>query len=236
MLGACRSTRQGALRTMFTQSCSEVKARCLAVQHANSIYAPDERSTSRHAGAPEGDRQDASAMSCSLGAQPSRGRQRECARLPARGAEAAASASNVRALATGAALAASVDTSPAVLVSIYDYAHRYRDRGAHRVTCLHPSRDRLVRLCRGRPVRRRLTVAAGRGEHARQRPHPELALPEHAVFLMPSKVGLAHLNRLLDTSGRCWSLRHGRSLAVRRRSAAAPPPARRSEGGWRAGR
>jgi hypothetical protein len=38
------------------------------------------------------------------------------------------SQSNVRALATGAALAASVDSSPAVLVSIYDYAHRYRDR------------------------------------------------------------------------------------------------------------
>ena len=37
-------------------------------------------------------------------------------------------ASNVRALATGAALAVSVDTSPAVLVSIYDYAHRYRDK------------------------------------------------------------------------------------------------------------
>jgi hypothetical protein len=37
-------------------------------------------------------------------------------------------AENVRALATGAALAASVDASPAVLVSIYDYAHRYRDR------------------------------------------------------------------------------------------------------------
>lgn len=35
---------------------------------------------------------------------------------------------NVRAFATGAALAASVDTSPAVLVSIYDYAHRYRDK------------------------------------------------------------------------------------------------------------
>ena len=39
------------------------------------------------------------------------------------------SISKVRALATGAALATSVDTSPAVLVSIYDYAHRYRDRG-----------------------------------------------------------------------------------------------------------
>jgi hypothetical protein len=44
-------------------------------------------------------------------------------------AEAAVSASNVRALATGAALATSVDNSPAVLVSIYDYAHRYRDKG-----------------------------------------------------------------------------------------------------------
>jgi hypothetical protein len=29
----------------------------------------------------------------------------------------------------GAALATALDTSPAVLVSIYDYAHRYRDRG-----------------------------------------------------------------------------------------------------------
>ena len=39
------------------------------------------------------------------------------------------SAANVRALATGAALAVAVDTFPAVLVSIYDYAHRYRDKG-----------------------------------------------------------------------------------------------------------
>jgi hypothetical protein len=39
------------------------------------------------------------------------------------------SLSNVRALATGAALATAVDASPAVLVSIYDYAHRYRDKG-----------------------------------------------------------------------------------------------------------
>lgn len=35
----------------------------------------------------------------------------------------------VRALATGAALAVSVDNSPAVLVSIQAYAHRYRDKG-----------------------------------------------------------------------------------------------------------
>jgi hypothetical protein len=42
--------------------------------------------------------------------------------------EAMVSHSNVRALATGAALAVSLDTSPAVLVSIYDYANRYRDR------------------------------------------------------------------------------------------------------------
>jgi len=36
---------------------------------------------------------------------------------------------NIRALATGAALAVAVDASPAVLVSIYDYAHRYGDKG-----------------------------------------------------------------------------------------------------------
>jgi hypothetical protein len=41
----------------------------------------------------------------------------------------AGSTPNDRALATGAALAVSLDTSPAVLVSIYDYAHRYRDKG-----------------------------------------------------------------------------------------------------------
>jgi hypothetical protein len=43
--------------------------------------------------------------------------------------EQAVSVANVRALATGAALATAVDTSPAVLVSIYDYAHRYREKG-----------------------------------------------------------------------------------------------------------
>lgn len=37
--------------------------------------------------------------------------------------------SKVRALATGAALATAIDASPAVVVGIYDYAHRYRDRG-----------------------------------------------------------------------------------------------------------
>lgn len=35
----------------------------------------------------------------------------------------------LRAVATGAALATAVDASPAVVVGIYDYAHRYRDRG-----------------------------------------------------------------------------------------------------------
>ena len=42
------------------------------------------------------------------------------------------SQSNVRALATGAALAVSLDTSPAVLVTLYDYAHHYRDRPRRR--------------------------------------------------------------------------------------------------------
>src|SRR5262245_65985959 len=44
-------------------------------------------------------------------------------------AEEPVSLDRVRALATGAALAVAVDTSPAVLVSIYDYAQRYRDKG-----------------------------------------------------------------------------------------------------------
>jgi acyl dehydratase len=42
---------------------------------------------------------------------------------------AAAHPSDVRALATGVALATSVDASTAAVVGIYDYAHRYRDRG-----------------------------------------------------------------------------------------------------------
>jgi len=44
------------------------------------------------------------------------------------------SAENMRALATGAALAVSLDTSPAVLVSIYDYARRHRDH-ERRLAC-----------------------------------------------------------------------------------------------------
>jgi hypothetical protein len=47
---------------------------------------------------------------------------------PAPQEQSVVDAAKVRALATGAALAVSLDTSPAVLVSIYDYAHRYRDR------------------------------------------------------------------------------------------------------------
>lgn len=39
------------------------------------------------------------------------------------------SAEKVRALATGAALAAGLDNSPAVLVNVQHYAQRYRDRG-----------------------------------------------------------------------------------------------------------
>jgi hypothetical protein len=45
------------------------------------------------------------------------------------------SAENVRALATGAALAVALDASPAVLVSIYDYAHRFRQHQPRRIVC-----------------------------------------------------------------------------------------------------
>jgi hypothetical protein len=43
------------------------------------------------------------------------------------------SAENVRALATGAALAVALDASPAVLVSIYEYAHRFREHRPRRL-------------------------------------------------------------------------------------------------------
>jgi hypothetical protein len=45
------------------------------------------------------------------------------------------SAENVRALATGAALAVALDTSPAVLVSMYDYAYRVGDHQRRRIAC-----------------------------------------------------------------------------------------------------
>jgi len=45
------------------------------------------------------------------------------------------SAENVRALATGAALAVAVDASPAVLVSMYEHAHRARDYAPRRMAC-----------------------------------------------------------------------------------------------------
>ena len=45
------------------------------------------------------------------------------------------SAENVRALATGAALAVALDTSPAVLVSMYEYAHRVGDHQRRRIAC-----------------------------------------------------------------------------------------------------
>lgn len=39
------------------------------------------------------------------------------------------SQAKARAVATGAALATSLDGTPAVVVGIYDYAHRYADKG-----------------------------------------------------------------------------------------------------------
>ena len=59
----------------------------------------------------------------------SRGLAAENENMPSTRFADAVSPQHVRALATGAALAVSLDTSPAVLVSMYDYAHRYRDRG-----------------------------------------------------------------------------------------------------------
>jgi hypothetical protein len=57
------------------------------------------------------------------------------AQLPCGGPGDTVSAENVRALATGAALAVALDASPAVLVSIYAYAHRWRDREPRRILC-----------------------------------------------------------------------------------------------------
>jgi hypothetical protein len=112
---------------MFTQSCCDVKVASLAVQHKRSNLGSSKQIDAEHAFGEVARRipmldnilhwrphwlaaHNENLPSCQIRA------------------EAAVSTSNVRALATGAALAVSVDASPAVLVSIYDYAHRYRDK------------------------------------------------------------------------------------------------------------
>jgi hypothetical protein len=113
---------------MFTRSCSEVKLAHLAAQQTNGDLLFDKQDDSRAAvRASQGEKQ-------MFGKALQFGRRRlvaENENLPEAAAriDTGVSASNVRALATGAALAVSLDTSPAVLVSIYDYAHRYRDKG-----------------------------------------------------------------------------------------------------------
>jgi hypothetical protein len=113
---------------MFTQSCSDVKAVCLALQHfdVDLSFNKVDRFASRWLRIGGEDKM--FDIIRRLGAQRLSASNENVPNCLTR-AEAAASASNMRALATGAALATSVDTSPAVLVSIYDYAHRYRDKG-----------------------------------------------------------------------------------------------------------
>jgi hypothetical protein len=111
---------------MFTQSCSEVKDGFIVLLR---IYV-DISATVRE-GVCRGAAQEASMSFSSMfrfGArQLEAHNENTCQeRFPADGT---VSPFKARALATGAALATSLDSSPAVLVSIYDYAHRYRDKG-----------------------------------------------------------------------------------------------------------
>ena len=69
----------------------------------------------------------------SFGRYPSAGNENGAG--PCAGQSGMVSAENVRALATGAALAVALDTSPAVLVSMYDYAHRVGDHQRRRIAC-----------------------------------------------------------------------------------------------------
>ncbi len=113
--------------TTFTQSCSDVKAPRLAMQQT-SIDLPVDKQWSRVAARPRD--QGEVEMLANVFRRRRHTMVAHNENTPERqhGTEGP-TASNVRALATGAALAVSLDTSPAVLVSIYDYAHRYRDKG-----------------------------------------------------------------------------------------------------------
>ena len=113
---------------MFTQSCCDVKIASLAAQHeTESTYVPAETLRGRALGEvarriPMLDSTPALAPPLARRPQRKRARRARLARRRRFGLQ------HPR-LGHGSTLAASVDASPAVLVSIYDYAHRYRDKG-----------------------------------------------------------------------------------------------------------
>src|SRR5215813_219506 len=114
------------VKTMFTQSCSNVKSPLIVLARI-SLDFPKADHRQRTAGADL--RQEKRTMIkkiLSFARHHSAGNENWASRSSAR--HGAVSPENARALATGAALAVSLDTSPAVLVSIYDYAHHLRDR------------------------------------------------------------------------------------------------------------
>ena len=128
MLTPGPSSAPGACwRTMFTQSCCDVKVTYLAAQHRN-IDLPVQRDDHARLEAAHPEYGPCLPMSCASAPKRLAASNENVPNCLTR-AEAAETASNVRALATGAALATAIDNSPAVLVSIYDYAHRYRDKG-----------------------------------------------------------------------------------------------------------
>lgn len=111
---------------MFTQSCSEVKPASIAVQRISLDVAV---SKWRGAASARAEKKVVNAMLKNVLWSWGSSAHNENAPESKPVTHGVNTASNVRALATGAALAVSLDTSPAVLVSIYDYAHRYRDKG-----------------------------------------------------------------------------------------------------------
>jgi hypothetical protein len=118
-----------AAKTMFTQSCSNVKAPHIALARI-SFDLTSGKPPQQDAGAGE-DKMASKMISKIL----SLARKPSAPGAFAHGQNGTVSAEKVRALATGAALAVALDASPAVLVSIYDYAYRLRDQQRRPLPC-----------------------------------------------------------------------------------------------------
>jgi hypothetical protein len=116
---------------MFTQSCSNVKALRIAFARISLDLTIEQTADGCETKRPK----ETTTMLRKILSFVRSAAHNENSQLPCGAPSGTVSPENVRALATGAALAVALDASPAVLVSIYDYARRVRDYEARRMAC-----------------------------------------------------------------------------------------------------